>query len=42
MERDIVQFVPLRRFHSRSGANFSLVKFMTLLLHILLLFLSTG
>ena len=26
MERDIVQFVPLRRFHSRSGANFSLAR----------------
>ena len=25
MESDIVQFVPLRKFHSRSGANFSLV-----------------
>ena len=25
MERDIVQFVPFRKFQSRSGANFSLV-----------------
>lgn len=25
MERDIVQFVPLRQFYSKSGANFSLV-----------------
>ena len=25
MQRDIVQFVPLRKFHSRSGSNFSLV-----------------
>ena len=26
MSRDIVQFVPLREFHSRSGANFSLAR----------------
>ena len=26
MTRDIVQFVPLRQFKSRGGANFSLVR----------------
>ena len=26
MKRDIVQFVPLREFQIRSGANFSLVR----------------
>ena len=30
MARDIVQFVPLREFQTRSGANFSLVRTITL------------
>ena len=33
MESDIVQFVPLRKFHSRSGANFSLVNLKKLYIH---------